>query len=163
VDFGDILDQWERRRSGADKPEKAGAAAAGPAPQEKAHPMDVWLRRNGVYDKDSEMEQTERSGAEKRRRLRSKRPDAVIDIHGLTRDSAWEALERFFGEARRGGLEKLLVIHGKGNHSSGEAVLKRSVREFIERCPFAGESGREKAAAGGDGATWVLLKEPSAP
>jgi len=31
--------------------------------------------------------------------------------------------------------------------------------DFIERCPFAGESGKEKTNAGGDGATWILLKE----
>jgi DNA-nicking Smr family endonuclease len=36
--------------------------------------------------------------------------------------------------------------------------LKRSVREFIERCPHAGENGHEKAASGGSGATWVILK-----
>jgi hypothetical protein len=33
-----------------------------------------------------------------------------------------------------------------------------TVRKYIEKCPFAGESGHEKAANGGTGATWVLLK-----
>jgi DNA-nicking Smr family endonuclease len=40
-------------------------------------------------------------------------------------------------------------------------VLKRTVREFIERCPFAGESGQ--GPAGGAGATWVLLKQARGP
>jgi DNA-nicking Smr family endonuclease len=171
VDFGNILDQWERQNSGANnagKKKKAPGAGAPAEPepqlsQKKANPVDVWLRINGIYDKDAEAEQEERSGAERRRRLRLQKPDAIIDIHGLTRDEAWEALERFFGEARRSGFEKLLIIHGKGNHSAGEAVLKRNVKEFIERCPFAGESGQEKAATGGGGATWVLLKDLSAP
>jgi DNA-nicking Smr family endonuclease len=161
MDFGDILDQWERRRSGA---HPGGKTAGPPEPAPKAHPMDIWLRtassqgRSGIYDKDAEMEDEGRRSGEKRRRLRVKKADAVIDIHGLTRDEAWEALERFFDGARERGLEKLLIIHGKGNHSAGEAVLKRIVREFIERCPCAGESGQETAAGGGKGATWVLLK-----
>jgi DNA-nicking Smr family endonuclease len=94
----------------------------------------------------------------RRRKLRSKRPDAVLDLHGLTRDEAWRSLEDFFRAGKQRGLEKLLVIHGKGNHSPEGSVLGRTVRDFIERCPFAGESGRGDAASGGSGATWVLLK-----
>jgi DNA-nicking Smr family endonuclease len=166
MDFGDILDQWERRQSGGSGAKSGGAksgakktnarnAGAEPAPQ--VNPIDAWLRINGVRDKDAEAEY-ELSRTERRRRLHVKRPDAVIDIHGLTRDEAWEALEHFFAGAGERGFEKLLVIHGKGNHSRTESVLKRVVREFIERCPFAGESGYAKPAAGGSGATWVLLK-----
>ena len=117
---------------------------------------------NEVYDKDAENENITVNAQEKRRRLKNKKPDAEIDIHGLNRDEAWQTLETFFREAKSAGHEKILVIHGKGNHSTGEAVLKRMVLEFIEHCPFAGESGRGKAAAGGEGATWVLLKEPAA-
>jgi DNA-nicking Smr family endonuclease len=120
--------------------------------------MDKWLSANGVQDKDGEENDKQASAQDKRRRLRNKKPDAELDIHGKTSDEAWLVLETFFGEAREKGHEKLLIIHGKGNHSSGEAVLKRVVMDFIERCPFAGESGRGKAAAGGEGATWVLLK-----
>ena len=157
MDFADILDQWERQKPVPAKAKKAGTPVE-PSPEKRANPIDLWLRINGVHDKDAEAEEAGQSGAEKRRLLRAKKPGAVIDIHGLTRDEAWEALERFFSESRGRGVEKLLIIHGKGNHSAGEAVLKRSVREFIERCPFAGESGQEKAASGGSGATWVLLK-----
>jgi DNA-nicking Smr family endonuclease len=167
MDFGDILDHWELRRPGGNKAAQnehaGGAAPSEAAPLRKVHPIDHWLRINGVHDKDAEAADTGQSKAEKRRRLRIKKPDAVIDIHGLTRDEAWDALERFFGEARGRALEKLLIIHGKGNHSPGEAVLKRSAREFIERCPFAGESGQEKSAGGGSGATWVLLKAEQVP
>jgi DNA-nicking Smr family endonuclease len=130
--------------------------------------MDKWLDDNGVQDKDGEEKNKHTSAQEKRRRLKNKKPDAELDIHGKTSDEAWLVLGTFFDDAREKGHEKVLIIHGKGNHSSGEAVLKRVVMDFIERCPFAGESGRGKAAAGGEGATWVLLKEmkkeePSAP
>jgi len=37
------------------------------------------------------------------------------------------------------------------------------VRKFIEACPDAGESGYSAAAAGGSGATWVLIKPGVTP
>jgi DNA-nicking Smr family endonuclease len=127
MDFGDILNEWDRR---------------------SAEP---------VYDKDAETAAGV-SAPERRRRLLRKKPDAVIDLHGLTKDEAWTAMEDFFRHARDQNFDKLLIIHGKGNHSGGESVLRQTTREFIERCPFAGESGHEKVPAGGNGATWVLLK-----
>ncbi|MDR1858682.1 MAG: Smr/MutS family protein [Treponema sp.] len=164
MDFGDILNKWEKQRPGIAKggsaDDTAGAGPSGdPSPGKKTNPMDAWLRTTEVYDKDAADSGRQHSAQEKRRRLRNKKPEAQLDIHGQTRDEAWLSLETFFAEARGKGLEKILLIHGKGNHSTGEAVLKRTVMEFIERCPYAGESGRGKASAGGEGATWVLLKE----
>ena len=121
--------------------------------------LDKWSGANGIYDKDSDDNEKPVNAQEKRRRLRNKRPDAELDIHGLTRDDAWQALEIFFNESKGKDLEKIMIIHGKGNHSAGESVLKRAVMDFIEHCPFAGESGRAKTSSGGEGATWVLLKE----
>jgi len=120
--------------------------------------LNKWEKNNGIYDKDIEAGNAQINPWERRSRLKNKKPDAVLDIHGLTRDEAWKALETFFNDSKEKGMGKLLIIHGKGNHSTGEAVLKRIVMEFIEHCPFAGESGRGKAATGGEGATWVLLK-----
>ncbi|MDR2576353.1 MAG: Smr/MutS family protein [Treponema sp.] len=120
--------------------------------------LNKWEKNNGIYDKDREAESVQSNPQERRSRLKNKKPDAELDIHGLSRDEAWQALETFFNDSKGKGLEKVMIIHGKGNHSKGEAVLKSIVMKFIEHCPFAGESGRGKAAAGGEGATWVLLK-----
>ena len=119
-----------------------------------------WESRYGVHDKDAEAEDADGKTASvlRRRRLRAKKPDGVIDIHGMTRDEAALALEHFFENARHRGCEKILVIHGKGNNSAGDAVLKLFTKDFIELCPFAGESGYAGARGGGSGATWVLLK-----
>jgi DNA-nicking Smr family endonuclease len=169
VDFGEILDQWERgegrqnKKKGPDKAGKIGKAGGSSGPE--PHPLEKWLRAHEVYDKDAEDPEfngeaesfTGLPAPERRRRLLARRPDAVIDLHGLTRDQAWSALERFFETGRQRAYEKLAIIHGKGNHSQGEAVLGRMVREYIEHCPFAGESGHSRE--GGTGATWVLLKE----
>jgi hypothetical protein len=173
MDFGDILDEWEGRR--AKSPAKGGGPGnlkglkkgpsrscgegEGASPSlKRTDPLTAWLRINGVRDKDAEAEGEAIPPAERRRRLLDKRPDAVIDLHGQTRDEAWESLESFFRAGRQRGLEKVLIVHGKGNHSGSEAVLKRMVRDFVERCPFAGESGSGGAAYGGGGSTWVLLK-----
>jgi DNA-nicking Smr family endonuclease len=131
--------------------------------------LDQWETQGSpVYDKDRVLETEQETAAERRRRLLRKQPDATIDLHGLTQDEALDALERFFQDSKAKGLEKLLIIHGKGNHSgtnpatpaaAGEpGILKRAVQNFIERCPFAGENGYSGAADGGTGSTWVLLK-----
>jgi len=147
VDFGDILKKWERQN------EKKGEH---PSAENDA----VFLQKKNECD--ALLGNTFRG--ERRYRLLHKKPDALIDLHGLTRDEAWTALENFFENSRRQGLEKLLVVHGKGSHGggnlrSGEAALRDLSRQFIETCSFAGESGYSSAREGGTGATWVILKE----
>jgi len=141
MDFGDILKKWENK----------------PARSSQKNDMETWLQNNEIIDKDTDTEKTSKRG-ENRQRLLRKKPDDVIDIHGCTGEKAWLLLEQFFDNAKKSGYEKLRIIHGKGNHSTGEAVLKNTVRKFIEQCSFAGESGYENAANGGSGVTWVLLK-----
>jgi DNA-nicking Smr family endonuclease len=140
VNFKDILEKWEQ-----------GTKASG------KNAMETWLSNNKVYDKDAALETTQNPG-EKRRRLLRSNPDDILDIHGLTSEKAWISLDCFFSNAKENGFEKVRIIHGKGNHSKGDSVLGSTVRNFIEKCPFAGESGHEKSANGGTGATWVLLK-----
>ena len=149
MDFGDILKKWEGK-------ENALCNDATRANSQKSV-MEAWLQKNEVFDKDAVTEKKNIPG-ENRRRLLNAKPDDVIDIHGFTNENAWISLARFFDNAKDNGYEKLRIIHGKGNHTQGEAVLKSTVRKFIEQCTFAGESGFEKAENGGSGATWVLLK-----
>jgi DNA-nicking Smr family endonuclease len=179
MDFGDILDEWEGRtakpagkkgvsrglkRIKGEPSRPSGKEGREPSHQwERVDPLTAWLRINGIEDKDAEAERAEVSAPERRRRLLAKNPDAAIDLHGLSRDEAWETLEAFFYSSRRQGFEKVLIIHGKGNHSGSEAVLKRMVRDFVERCPLAGESGHGSPVSGGGGSTWVLLKRPIVP
>jgi len=128
MDFGAILDKWEKQSAAGDK----------------------------FFDKDTE-EPVINSSAERRSKLLRMKPEASVDLHGYKRDEAWTLLESFFEDSRRNGLEKVLIIHGKGNHGA-EGILKDLVRSFIEYCPFAGESGFSSAREGGTGSTWVILK-----
>ena len=121
--------------------------------------LDEWDKRtprDDIQHKDEEIQEQRKDNEHKR--LLNKKPDAVLDLHGLTQDEAWESLEQFFRKSRARGFEKVLLIHGKGNHSKNEGILKELCRKFIEYCPFAGASGRNSASNGGSGATWVLLK-----
>ena len=141
MNFGDILKKWENK----------------PSSTSRKNDLEKWLQNNEIIDKDTDIKKISKPG-ENRQRLLRKKPDDELDIHGITSEKAWQMLEQFFDNAKNCGCEKLRIIHGKGNHSAGEAVLKTTVRKFIEQCGFAGESGFENAANGGSGATWVLLK-----
>jgi DNA-nicking Smr family endonuclease len=132
MNFADILNEWDKRTAGTQDAN-----------------VGTLVKGDGNIQVNRAME---------RRRLLRKRPDAVIDLHGLSQDLAWEALDDFFMKSHSMGYEKVLIVHGKGNHSDNEGVLKILAGKFIEHCPFAGQSGRNNAAMGGSGATWVLLK-----
>ena len=140
MNFGDILENWEKQKP-----------------------------KNRIYDKDADESKdlsdskTLREINHKRRtRLLRQRPDAAIDLHGLSSNEAWNALNAFFSESRQKGCEKVLIIHGKGNHLASSltnaGVLRDLSKRFIESCPIAGENGICSSREGGTGATWVILK-----
>lgn len=124
------------------------------------NPMELWLRRYGVTDKDkAAMEYEERTKMESREYLRTMRPEARLDLHGLTRDEAWGRLNSFVNDCIRRGLKKILIIHGKGNHSHGsDPVLGPMVKTYIEQNKSLGTSGHPDRSMGGTGATWVIIK-----
>ena len=126
----------------------------------RANPIDVWLNRFGTVDKDKIADQAQQEARlNDREYLRSMKPEAVLDLHGLTRDEAWERMATFVSESKRKNLRKIMVIHGKGNHSNGsDPVLGPMVRLFIEQDARLGASGRPDRNNGGNGATWILLK-----
>ena len=165
--FEEILNQWEARiqrpygRKRMRKDAKNPTAAAYNAENnQKINPMDYWVRRYGVYDKDAQDSQDPApldNQAEKRR-LRAMRPQAEIDLHGMTLEEAYGALVTFFDDAVRREYQKILIIHGKGNHSQNGPVLSRFVQKFLETHAHAGETGHPKGRNGGTGSTWVILK-----
>ncbi len=177
MNFGDILKEWDnetakpygKKRLKADELRVSAADSTdGDASTEifsgakvpRAHPVDVWMRRHGIENKDTTSTGSPEiiTPAERRRLLHARKPEAVIDLHGMTRDEAWPRLESFFADCRRRGLEKVLIIHGKGTHSGNGSVLISLVRHFLEQNPHAGESGFSTREEGGSGATWVILK-----
>ncbi len=114
--------------------------------------LDKWDSWEGFEDKDP----PEKEGSEREHRRTG--IDARIDLHGMTKAEAQNALDDFFRTARRKGFRKVLVIHGKGNHSAGGGVLSKWIKTYLERCPYAGKNGYAKRDNGGRGATWVMIK-----
>jgi DNA-nicking Smr family endonuclease len=83
-----------------------------------------------------------------------------LDLHGLTREEALAALPRFLLSAQKKGQKAVLVITGKGNHSSEEPVLHQAIASWLR------DAGREiilefapaPREMGGSGAYVVFLR-----
>jgi len=87
---------------------------------------------------------------------------AQLDLHGLRRDEAREALADFLRSAMRRGLRCVRVIHGKGLGSvNKEPVLKNKVRNWLVQKDEVIAFCQARAADGGSGAVIVLLKAQS--
>ena len=85
---------------------------------------------------------------------------AQLDLHGLRRDEAREALGTFVQESARRGLRCVRVVHGKGNGSPGrEPVLKSRVRRWLVQKQEVLAFVQAQAADGGSGALMVLLQQ----
>ena len=148
--FGDILDQWEQERQ--------QESAAGGKGDEYRRVMEEWLDKKGVPVKDEDRIGTGKKSPA-RKTLRRMAPQDSLDLHGYTVDEALGELETYLKRAKARNLRKVLIIHGKGNHSEdGESVLRREVRRYLRDSPLCGECGVPQPALGGEGAMWVILR-----
>lgn len=83
-----------------------------------------------------------------------------LDLHGLTREEALAALAPFLTAARTAGEKGVLVITGKGTHSTDGPVLQQTVAGWLR------DQGRELVAEyapaptelGGSGAFVIFLR-----
>lgn len=84
---------------------------------------------------------------------------AQLDLHGMRRDEAREALAEFIRETVKRGLRCVRVIHGKGLGSVGkEPVLKGKVRAWLVQKSEVIAFCQARAHDGGAGAVLVLLQ-----
>lgn len=84
---------------------------------------------------------------------------AQIDLHGMRRDEAREALAEFIRETVKRGLRCVRVIHGKGLGSVGkEPVLKGKVRAWLVQKAEVIAFCQARPHDGGAGAVLVLLQ-----
>lgn len=85
-----------------------------------------------------------------------------LDLHGMRREDAREALSAFIREAHRQGLRCLRVVHGKGLGSPGRVpVLKSKVQAWLIQKQEVLAFVQARADEGGAGALVVLLKPQS--
>ncbi len=82
-----------------------------------------------------------------------------IDLHGLRRDDAREALGSFIREAHKHGIRCVRVVHGKGLGSPGKTpVLKGRVHSWLVQKKEVIAFVQARPAEGGAGALVVLLQ-----
>jgi len=85
-----------------------------------------------------------------------------IDLHGMTREGARAAVDRFLRESRNQGKRCVLVVHGRGMHSKDQMpVLKEALRTWLATARFGRHVlafASARPADGGAGAIYVLLR-----
>ena len=95
-----------------------------------------------------------------------------IDLHGYTLEEANRSIENFITKSYEDGINKLIVVTGKGLHSQNEkdpyvsknlSILKYSVPEFISNnqnlIKIIHEIQDAKIEDGGTGAFYIFLKK----
>jgi DNA-nicking Smr family endonuclease len=82
-----------------------------------------------------------------------------IDLHGLRRDEARQALSDFIRSAHHAGLRCVRVIHGKGLGSANKTpVLKSKAQSWLIQKREVIAFVQARPADGGSGALVVLLR-----
>ena len=95
-----------------------------------------------------------------------------IDLHGYTLEEANRTIENFINKSYEDGINKLIVVTGKGLHSQNEkdpyvsknfSILKYSVPEFISNnqslMKMIQGMQNAKIEDGGGGAFYIFLKK----
>lgn len=155
-DFAALLEEMEAR-----------TLTDNPAPSEKISP-DLNIIRPQVRIPDQKP-QLDRRTAEKLRKGKLA-IEGRIDLHGMTREIAYEALGHFILDAAKAGKRHVLVITGKGKSkvtaakwlSAGDGILKQNVPHWLEGKtlrPHILKYTPAQPKDGGSGALYVYLKK----
>ena len=123
--------------------------------------MEVLRHMVGLFEPQDSQNQYSRPGMPNQtlKRLRSGHwPVACqLDLHGMDRYQAQDALALFLHRARRRG-PCLRIIHGKGFGSNGQPVLKKLVRSWLSHHPEVLAFCQASEEMGGEGALLVLIR-----
>ena len=99
-----------------------------------------------------------------RKELRHLKVDGRLDMHGMTVDEGYAALERFLHYAQERGFSVVLIITGKGALSA-ENTLRRQLPRWIAETPLghliASFQAPAKQQDGGQGACYLKVRKRS--
>jgi DNA-nicking Smr family endonuclease len=141
----------EPERPAAPSP-SAPPAAPSPAPLRRAAMPE--LRPGIATDLDARTMERLRRGRV--------RPEARLDLHGLTQDEAHGALTRFIADSRRAGRRCVIVITGRGRSKLGGGILREQTPRWLNLAPVRGNIlgfAQAQPKDGGSGAIYVLLRK----
>jgi DNA-nicking Smr family endonuclease len=140
MDFEEILAQWES------------------TPEGKQAAKDSRLSRM-KQDKRQKQSTGYRTGKASLGVLKAMRPQAELDLHGVTGNEARVMVSDFLHESVKRRLQKVRIVHGRGLHSpDGKAVLRDVVQDVLQHSPLVRSYGNPPPAEGGIGAVWVILQ-----
>jgi DNA-nicking Smr family endonuclease len=84
---------------------------------------------------------------------------STIDLHGMNRSEAKDALQDFVADALTRGFTCVRIVHGKGRSSGREGpVLKRAIDPWLRHWQPVLAFVSARAIDGGTGALYVLLR-----
>ena len=86
------------------------------------------------------------------------RTHGELDLHHLKADQARHQLRRFLDQADRDDCSRLRIVHGRGLHSDGRAVLPELVQDELRHDPRVLAFRLAGRSDGGAGAVRVLFK-----
>jgi len=95
------------------------------------------------------------------------RPEAVLDLHGMTENQAFSAVENFVAKCYNRGLRCIIIVTGKGlPHQDDDifatkGILRKSVPQWLNLPHLRAAIlvyKHPSAKLGGDGALYILLR-----
>jgi DNA-nicking Smr family endonuclease len=156
------------RREEAVEPDKQAAEQSFETPGQSRHERDTAIFLEAVSDittvfKDEELDSVPaRQGGARRMKQLGRgqlKPEAVVDLHGLTIAEATTKVHFFLQNAVHHNLKTLLIITGKGLHSGDGPVLKEAVEKLLDQSVDSVlEWGIAPRRYGGTGALVVFLR-----
>ena len=120
--------------------------------------MNEWLDRYGADPNKGGDDRDGQPGRKQKKSARKMDSERKIDLHGLTSAEAISALDHFINKCRQEGVKKILIVHGKGIHSSDGPVLRNEIHNFLQTNPKIGQMGTPGRAEGGSGAVWAVIR-----
>ncbi len=92
------------------------------------------------------------------------RPEARLDLHGMTQDEAHRAVAGFIAASRSAGRRCVILITGRGRAKLGGGILREQTPRWLNLQPTRGNIlgfAEAQPKDGGAGALYVLLKKKS--
>ncbi len=158
---------YNSEEQNSSKPKKSPQKTQGQA-KNASHQIQT-PQKTKKESNDKSSFQVDRATAEKLRKGKI-RIDARIDLHGMNKIQAHEALISFINQSHTRGHRCVLVITGKGKAKSSEqhwmhnepGILRKSVPSWLKSPPLNNIVLKVQQAAikdGAEGALYVLLRK----
>ncbi|MFN0162398.1 MAG: Smr/MutS family protein [Burkholderiales bacterium] len=130
-------------------------------PEALAASIDMAIDSDALIDSDAALSYARDGVSESTvRDLRRGRwaVQAHLDLHGMSREEAREAVATYIAACARAGRRCVRIVHGKGIGSAGGTpVLKGLVRRWLAHCGDVLAFAQARGMDGGAGAVLVLL------